>query len=177
MYFLQSGSGGFGGFGAFESLFLIAIIALIVYAIIKYNDTIDTVTNRGQTPFENLQFSTQDFYIQVEALIREKEIHNIKISRVYHAMYGILSGKREYLRVEYQKYFFDICAAPFARDFFVSYRQGTLKVAIRRKREKTFYEQDTENMFHATVLLCYNRAIEGMQGRKGIRPNELSLLQ
>jgi hypothetical protein len=142
---------------------------LFIALVLRYNRTIDTVTHLGYKPFEELQFSSQDFYKLVEALVVEKQMPGVSVKRVFHLMHGQFSGKREYIRVQYQRYFFDICAAPFAKDFFVSYRQGTLNVLIRKKREKTFYEIDTENMFHSSVLLCYDRAIDMMQEKKGKR--------
>lgn len=176
MYLLQAYSGSF----PLPDILLILVIALIVGLIMKYFRTIDLVTNHGQTPFEELQFSTKEFYTVVEALITEKQIPGVYVGRVYHLTHGIFSGKREYLRVTYQRYFFDICAAPFAKDFFVSYRQGRLKVLVRRRREKTFYEIDTEAMFHGAILLCYQRAIERMIEKKGYRlidNDPISLLQ
>lgn len=158
---------------------VLALVGLFVYVLVYYTKTIDFVAHHDHQSIEELQFSTQEFYSLVDAFVKEKQMPGVITGRVYHSMHGVFSGKREYLRVQYQNYFFDICAAPFAKDFFVSYRQGTLNVVIKSKRGKTFYEIDTENMFFLSVKKCYERALDRMLEKKGIRKasSELPLIQ
>ena len=153
----------------------VILIAVIVLALATslYNNfkkQISSVSPAKCQIFEDMKFSTQEFYTLTENLIKEREIPSVQFSRIQHKMGGILSAKREYLRVQYHEYFFDICAAPFAKDFFVSWRQGDLRqVSIGKRDYKTFYEQDTELMFHEAIKLCLNRAIKQVMDEKGIR--------
>ena len=69
---------------------------------------------------DDLRTSTLDFYAAVEEALRVREVPDIKTSRIDVREGGILSAKREYLRVTRGKLNFDICAAPFGRSFFFS---------------------------------------------------------
>ncbi len=70
---------------------------------------------------DGLSTSTLDFYEAVEKAIREKEVSEIRIERIEVPEHGILSAKRVYLGVSYGRLRFDICAAPFGKDFFFSW--------------------------------------------------------
>lgn len=69
---------------------------------------------------ENMEASSQEFYTAVEKAVQQRQIPEIKITRELWSESGILSAKREYLRVTRGKYLFDICAAPFGTGFFFS---------------------------------------------------------
>lgn len=70
---------------------------------------------------ENFSASALEFYQSLEEALRAKEAPGVKTQRVDWAESGLLSAKREYLRVSYSRYSFDICAAPFGKDFFFSW--------------------------------------------------------
>lgn len=76
------------------------------------------------TLFDGMQASGLEFYRDVEANIVKRQVPDTKTSRVDFKEGGILTAKREYLRVLRGKYVFDICAAPFANGFFVSWWMG-----------------------------------------------------
>ncbi|MBI2409344.1 MAG: hypothetical protein HYV19_13700 [Gemmatimonadetes bacterium] len=73
---------------------------------------------------ESLSTSSIEFYSAVEKALRDKEVPELKIERVAVSEAGILSAKREYLSVSYGRLHFDICAAPFGKDFFFSWWLG-----------------------------------------------------
>ena len=153
---------------AFLIFLVLGFIAYLFYK--NFAKQIDSVSSAQHYTFEDMKFSTKDFYTLTEALVVSKEIPNVRTSRVEHAVHGLFSAKREYLRVTYKEYFFDICAAPFARDFFISWRQGELRQIQAGKRQyKTFYEQDTELMFKESIKLCLRRAIEQITQENGTR--------
>jgi hypothetical protein len=52
------------------------------------------------------------FYQQVQARLTSKEAPTT-VDRIDWHESGVLSAKREYLRVTYSQYAFEICAAPF----------------------------------------------------------------
>lgn len=70
---------------------------------------------------DGLSTSTLAFYADIEKALREKEVPDLRIERIAASERGILSAKREYLAVSYGRLQFDICGAPFGKDFFFSW--------------------------------------------------------
>lgn len=70
---------------------------------------------------DGLSTSTLEYYASVEKALRDKEVPELRIERITVSEHGILSAKREYLRVRYARLCFDICGAPFGKDFFFSW--------------------------------------------------------
>lgn len=70
---------------------------------------------------ENFQASPMEFYASVETAIQKREVPDCEISRVDWREGGVLSARREYLRVSRGRHNFDVCAAPFGTGFFVSW--------------------------------------------------------
>lgn len=65
---------------------------------------------------------TKDFYETVENQLKERQVPGLQMSRVEFSEGGLLSGKREYLRMTRERLVFDICAAPFGTGYFFSCR-------------------------------------------------------
>ena len=72
-----------------------------------------TVLFHWHHPLENFQTSTMEFYAAVEQALAPKLIPDYSTSRVDWREGGVLSARREYLRVKRGKLV--ICAAPFGR--------------------------------------------------------------
>jgi len=71
--------------------------------------------------FEDFNTSAVEFYGAVEETLRQKEAPSVTTSRVDWHESGLFSAKREYLRISYGRFSFDLCAAPFGKDFFFSW--------------------------------------------------------
>jgi hypothetical protein len=69
---------------------------------------------------EDFGTSGLDFYRAVDETLRAKQAP-IDISRVEWKESGVLSARREYLRVSHGRFSFDLCAAPFGKDFIFSW--------------------------------------------------------
>ncbi|MDR3457114.1 MAG: hypothetical protein P4N60_06680 [Verrucomicrobiae bacterium] len=69
-----------------------------------------------------LSTSTKEFYAAIENELKERQIPGLNISHVELSEGGLLSGKREYLRMSRERLVFDICAAPFGKAYFFSCR-------------------------------------------------------
>jgi len=69
---------------------------------------------------ENFQTTSLGFYASVEDALGRRKIPGLKTSRVDWNEGGILSPRREYLRIAGERHSFDICAAPFGTGFFFS---------------------------------------------------------
>jgi hypothetical protein len=70
--------------------------------------------------FPNITSPPSEFYALLEKALEQRRIPKIDISRVYHKEGGLLSAKREYLRMRFDRLVFDVCGAPFGEGFFVS---------------------------------------------------------
>ncbi len=88
------------------------------------------VLSHWYTLVENLKASPAEFYQRVEKAIAERQVPLLERSRVEWHEGGVLSAKREYLRLARQRLVFDICAAPFGTGFFVSWRLGEIPLSI-----------------------------------------------
>lgn len=70
---------------------------------------------------DDFHTSALEYYKSAEEAIVARQIPDVQVSRVDWKEGGIISAKREYLRVERGKLAFDICAAPFGTSYFFSW--------------------------------------------------------
>jgi hypothetical protein len=69
---------------------------------------------------EGMRFSSKEFYTRLEGALAERQVPDLQATRVIWKEGGMLSPGREYLRIQRERYVFDVCAAPFGTGFFVS---------------------------------------------------------
>jgi hypothetical protein len=74
------------------------------------------------TLIPDCQLSSKDFYTEVENILKAQQVPGLEITRVDLSEGGLLSDKREYLRMKRERLIFDVCAAPFGTNYFFSYR-------------------------------------------------------
>src|SRR6202158_2770792 len=128
---------------------------------------------------EGSDATPMECYKSVEEAIERRKIPDSARSRTDYREGGLLSAKREYLRVKRLSYTFDICGAPFGTGFFVSWwlseQMGCLGALAqvpflgRFFGRETFYKIDTALMFQDAVHNAVLEVIEGMRSAKGIR--------
>jgi len=136
-----------------------------------------TILGHWSVLIEGLQASPLDFFAQVEAALEKRQIPGAKRSRVDWREGGLLSAKREYLRVRRYEYVLDICGAPFGTGFFVSWWLGEYKGCLGENlplltaifRRPTYYRIDTANMFRTAVDGAVQEVIGQMTQAKGLR--------
>lgn len=143
-----------------------------------------TVISHWYHLLENLQASPLEFYKAVEGALQRRQVPDAKPSRVDWREGGVLSARREYLRIRRKSYIFDICGAPFGTGFFVSWwlgdrRTGLLGLLVAIPviglffewlvRPDTYYKIDTALMFQEAVHKSVLEAVDGMTNAKGIR--------
>jgi hypothetical protein len=75
--------------------------------------------------------STKEFYTAIENTLKDRQVPGLEISHVDFTEGGLLSAKREYLRMTRERLVFDICAAPFGTSYFFSGRFAEISPAIR----------------------------------------------
>jgi hypothetical protein len=71
--------------------------------------------------YEGVNFSPLEFYADLEEALKHRQIPEATISRITWKESGLISSRREYLRITRGRLTFDICAAPFGTDFFFSW--------------------------------------------------------
>jgi len=139
--------------------------------------------NHWQHYFDDLQYSSKDFYAKLKALIEEYKFPNVTISVSKFSEGGMLSSKREYLTIRRGEYRFDVCAAPFGKSFFVSWwlteLEGGCLLLLKRillpdgvlgnNMKKTFYQVDTETIFKASIHSLIVKIIDGILPENGYR--------
>lgn len=79
------------------------------------------VVSRWSTLVDDFSTSGQDFYEQVQEAVERRGLDGISFSRVMRRERGLISARREYLRVSRNHLVFDICAAPYGQSFFFSW--------------------------------------------------------
>jgi hypothetical protein len=89
------------------------------------------VLDHSWTLVRNFQTSTQEFYSAVERELIARQVPDLDISRVEFSEGGLLSAKRQYLRLTRDRLIFDICAAPFGTSYFFSWRIAELPPRVR----------------------------------------------
>lgn len=144
---------------------------------------INQVISHWQHVFANFNISSNEFYSKIESVLNPQQMPHTKVERTNLKEGGIFSSSREYLRVKYKKLVFDICAAPFGTNFFISWWfyeiDGTLTNLLKstkagdylanRASKKTFYEIDEESIFKESVHACVLQVVESIMETKGKR--------
>lgn len=82
----------------------------------------DNVLSHWYAIVDGIHFSSNEFYESVIRKLDEHKVPRLKMSRVEYHEGGILSDKRVYLRLAYERSAFEICAAPFGVNYFFSVR-------------------------------------------------------
>lgn len=154
--------------------FLLLIFGIIlIFVALKPQEVI----SRWHHAFDQEQFSSNECYTIIQECIEKRQIPSVKCYRFTFVVQGILTGKREYLRVTNGTYLFDICAAPYGNGFFISHwlkeTKSVGEIILHRflpfLGNKSAYQLDTETMFRETVHKAVLEAIEQISKPKGIR--------
>lgn len=124
--------------------------------------------------FQSFALSSDTFYKELSKVIKDHEMPNAVIGTVRMKEAGMLSASREYLRIKHGDIVFDVCAAPFGKDFFISWwlyeSEGGMRTLLRgtkmgdflkqRAAMRTFYQIDEEDMFRSCVHECILATVE-----------------
>jgi hypothetical protein len=81
---------------------------------------LENVVTHWSKLIENFTTTSLGFYGSVEEALGRRKIPGLKTTRVDWQEGGVLSPRREYLRITGRRYSFDICAAPFGTGYFFS---------------------------------------------------------
>jgi hypothetical protein len=75
--------------------------------------------------------STNEFYQSIEQELKSRQVPGLEMSRIEFSEGGLLSDKREYLRMSRERLVLDVCAAPFGTAYFFSCRFAEIPATIR----------------------------------------------
>lgn len=100
-------------------------------AFLKFFSPREEVIEHWYVPVDHFEFVTEDFYQMIEKELAARKVPGLEISRVELSEGGLLSDKREYLRLKRERLVFDICAAPFGTSYFFSFRFVELPLGIK----------------------------------------------
>jgi hypothetical protein len=146
--------------------------------------TEQTIHAHQSEHFEDLRLSAKEFYTLLKKMIEEYRYPDVSCTPVTLKEGGLLSSKREYLRISKGRYNYYVCASPFGKSFFISWwlqenantganfaaRFGRLgKAMAARLESKTYYELDTQLMFTSAINTLIKRAVEKVKADKGFR--------
>lgn len=85
------------------------------------------VFNHWGTAIHGIHLSAKQFYEKLEVEIRSRQWPGVEVLRTFDSEAGLLSHRREYMRVIRQRQVFDICACTFGRDYFFTMREAEIK--------------------------------------------------
>lgn len=161
--------------GIFEYvLYPLAIIAIIffllVFLLVKKE-----LMNRWSTLILGLSYSTKEFYERLEKTLSEQGLEGLDMHLKKINIGAIGMGQRYYFVVRWKEFQYDICAAPFADSFFVSYwaLQQPNRFAYALSKIPlvgtglssllfpiTYYKVDTSSMFHTLIHQCVTDTVD-----------------
>lgn len=91
----------------------------------------DEVLKHWYTPLDNFEYASNDFYQAIERELLARKVPGLEMLRIDLSEGGLLSHKRQYLRLKRERLVFDICAAPFGTSYFFSFRFVELPLGIK----------------------------------------------
>ncbi|MEF8700823.1 MAG: hypothetical protein V5B33_16170 [Candidatus Accumulibacter sp. UW20] len=143
-----------------------------------------TVISHWNHRIEGMQQSSNDFYAEVEGLIKDESVEGVKIERVNISEGGLFSSKREYLQIRRGEHVFHVCAAPFGTGFFLSSWLGIRESGFwawlsdlplvgglvqNFLKPLTYYKIDTALMFQSIAHAAVLRVLDDLTATKGIQ--------
>ena len=171
---------------------LFVVIGYIIYRLVQTssgtsgsllggNIAISNVISHWSHFFNSFSLSSDSFYGELEKSLKSHEMPHSNIGRTTHKEAGMLSASREYLRIKHGDIVFDVCAAPFGKDFFISWwlyeSEGSMRSLFKhtkvgdflkqRAAKRTFYQVDEEEMFRSCVHECILETVAKVTEGKG----------
>ena len=79
---------------------------------------------------DGFECSTEEFYQAIETDLSQRGVPGLQITREKFAEGGLLSARRDYLRMRRERLVFDVCSAPFGKAWFFSYRFAEIPATL-----------------------------------------------
>lgn len=138
---------------------------------------------RWQTAQENVACSPLEFYEMVENSLTESELPSISFSQTTRNEGGWFSPRRIYLRIRYQKLYFDVSAFVVGSSLIISWWlhedasgvtdllaeiPGLSFLIEKTTRTATYYKVDYVEYFERTVHAAILRVIDELSEENGL---------
>lgn len=155
-------------------LYAIGAFLLILILIGIFAPNTAVVLNDWRHFYADYQIPSQEFYERVQAKIEEINLPKVEFEKVQFFEAHVLSAMRSYLKVSRNEHRFYISSAHFGNGSYVSWWyaeeiEGVLdKIPIlsrwlgRDRKNKTFYQLDSEAMYKAAVHDCVLAVLDDM---------------
>lgn len=161
-------------------LYLIILIVLVILIAVSVKNSEVAILSNWHHLYDDVQFSSQEIYQKITEGLEKKQIKGVVFKRTSLSEGGLFSANREYLRINRNDIFYDICAAPFGTGFFVSWWQlfkpSLWNIIISKipfinatVLNLTYFQADSETMFKETVHHVVMDVVKEMGSSKGLR--------
>ena len=181
-------------------IFYIFILLLVLFVLAFFSKSKESVHSNWNTLIDDFDFSSKEFYNLLNTELKSQGIDKIKVETAMLSEGSMFSSSREYLRLTWKEYQYDICGAPFGKGFFVSWwlimKQAPAEMFIAKipviggwLAQKfypiTYYKIDTASMFMTYAHQAVMNVIDQITSDKGVkklselerRPNMQDLLR
>lgn len=160
---------------------IVAVVGIIILRFLLRPNPIkkhDLVHSHHSHHFEDFQMSAQEFYQTLKDIIFKKSFPNVEMHVSAFSTGGILDPYRDYLEIRSDNHIFYVCAAPYGKNFFISYwlkdtEEDFTEMLIRKifggVPQKSFFEIDSETMFVESIKKAIMVAIEETTQQRGLR--------
>jgi len=132
--------------------------------------------------FEDVQLSAKEFYETLQQSIASCQFPEVNYDITTFSDRGLFSSRREYLEIRYYSYRYYVCAAPFGKNFFISWwlkeRQSTwdsIRTWLVGGESRSFYEVDSQEIFASSVVSLIKELIRMIQSEKGLRNASMAI--
>ena len=145
---------------------------------------VSSIISHWHQLLEDYKESSQTVYGLLEGAIGKRNLPDTKVFRIVIHEKGLLSAKREYLRVQGKQHIFDICAAPYGNGFFLSWWLGErpagclatlLGIPILGpilsifSPPSTYFTHNTALMFQDSIHIAVLETVDQMTTALGLR--------
>lgn len=163
---------------------IIISLVLVLVIIIALSKPTPLQHSNWNTLIDGLEQSSKEYYEFLQKAIIERKIDGVHFEAAILSEAGIFSSKREYLRITWKDFQYDVCAAPFGRGFFISWwllinqsQAGQYIANIpfigkwlsNKFFPVTYYKLDSASMFMAYIHQCVLEVTDEITKAKGIR--------
>lgn len=172
-------------------ILLVLVLAGIMWAIrvgLSDHPLLSHTTSHWNQTVELDNVAPREFYEAVKGLVEQQQIRGVSMRVVEFNEGGVLSDKREYLRVERGEDVFDLCAVPFGAGLYVSSWLANrpspvtdalaatpiigvfVRAYLRFMHPETYYRVDSSLLFQSVVHACVIQVLEDLITIQGARP-------
>lgn len=163
-------------------VFLLFVALLVIIGIFGKSPV--TISSHWQHYYDGITLSADDFYQKVRDGFKQRKIE-LSITNEYFLESHIFSHKRLYMRINIAEYVFYIFCGRFGTGTFVSWwlcvKDERMinkipilnKLAGKDRKNKTFYQLDTEGMFRSAIHATVAGVADSLTEASGIRLSEL----